>query len=251
MNIERIKEILKSKKVAVATVGLIGVLSIGVAAGLLVHNKSKVENDKIVQANKENDNSSKENKEEKENLKVDENKSDESKENEKVEEEKEEVKIEETKKVESSIEDNSNSTSNNVSSNSSSSVNNTTTNKEEVVEKPTTPQVSEKPQVEVQKPTQQVPTPVVKPEEPKPVYPTVEEVKQRLISYGQSLGLKYDPSLVSEGWSKRDTQQMWSSSAGNSTDGQRLFNGFEFKSFAIVVTDLGEFCHMEIYAPWE
>ena len=107
--------------------------------------------------------------------------------------------------------------------------------------------------VKVQEPTNTTPLPKPEPpvEELKPVYPSLEEVKQRLISYGQSLGLTYDPSLLVEGWHFGGTQQMWSSERGNSGDRQVLFNGFEYKSFAIVVTDIGEYCNMEIYAPWE
>lgn len=90
-------------------------------------------------------------------------------------------------------------------------------------------------------------------EQPKPVYPSLGEVKQRLINYGQSLGLTHDPSLVTNGWSLIDIQQMWSSEAGNSADQQTLFNSVVhkgFNSFEVVVKDLGDYCHMEIYVPW-
>ena len=170
---------------------------------------------------------------------------------EEVKEENKSDKVEENKdkEVASNSTNNSNSsTSSNTSNNSTGNGGSSSSSNQEVVQKPTTPPVTEKPVQPTPEPTPQ-PKPPVEP--PKPVYPSVGEVKERLISYGQSLGLKYDPSLVTEGWSKRDTSQMWSSELGNSTDGQRLFNGFEYDRFAIVVTDLGEFCSMEIYAPWE
>lgn len=124
-----------------------------------------------------------------------------------------------------------NSTNNSTTQNSSSSSNttgNTNSSNQQVVEQPSTLPVQQE-QVQqpvVQEPVQQPTTPPVV-EEQKPVYPSVVEVQQRLIAYGQSLGLTYDPSINSatEGTVMQGTDQMWSSGLGGTTDQKRLFNG--------------------------
>lgn len=300
MNIEKIKEMLKNKKVIVASSAVILLVVIGaITLGVVHSGKNKVEDNKaIVETTKENDNIrekevkdkleelkkidisrvSEEDKKILENKIVEIEKLIENKEytnattsieslkkeidtkleevvkNEEIQEESKDEKVEENKEV-ASNDTTSNSTSSNTSSNTSENSGNTSSSNQEVVQHPTTPPVVE------EKPVESIPTPTPEPtpqppvvEEPKPVYPSVSEVQQRLIAYGQSLGLTYDPSLVSNGWQLGATEQMWSSERGNSADQQRLFNGLindGFTSFAIVATDLGNgFCRMEIYAPW-
>ncbi|MGN0026516.1 MAG: hypothetical protein ACI33I_05865 [Clostridium sp.] len=150
----------------------------------------------------------------------------------------------------------SNNVVNEVSNNSSNNVNNNssvTTETEYSEPKVVEEKIQNTELVKVQEPTNTTPISEPEPpvEQPKPVYPSVEEVKQRLISYGQSLGLTYDPSVISEGWNFGGTQQMWDPRVGTSADQQTLFNGFDKKRFAIIVNDLGEYCDMQIYASWE
>ena len=248
MKIDKLKDILKNKKNMTIAGTLMGVAVIVVAGSMLLHNKfdgeSKVEDiNKVVAVNQEE--TAKE--EEKSDINI---KEEEVAKNEEVKEEKKEETVEENKEVVSNdISSTSSSTSSNTSSNTSG--NNSSSSSQGAVQQPTTPPVEPAPQPTPTPTPQPKPEPQPPVEAPKPVYPSVAEVQQRLISYGQSLGLKYDTSLVTEGWSKRATEQMWSSEMGNSADQQRLFNGFEYGSFAIVVTDLGDFCRMEIYAPWE
>ena len=110
----------------------------------------------------------------------------------------------------------------------------------------------------VEKPAQPTPQPKPDPqppvvEEPKPVYPSVAEVKQRLIAYGQSIGLKYDPSINSstEGTVMQGTDQMWGNGLGGNADCQTLFNGLVSAgcyAFNVEVVDLGNgFCSMKAY----
>ncbi len=109
--------------------------------------------------------------------------------------------------------------------------------------------------VKVQEPTNTTPVPNPEPsvEESKPVYPSVGEVKQRLISYGQSLGLTYDSSLESNGFELQGTDQMWSNQLGYSD--VWLLNGVkaeEYSRFGIVVNDLGNgFCSMGVYVSYD
>ena len=95
--------------------------------------------------------------------------------------------------------------------------------------------------------------PEPKPEpKPEPVqsYPSTSEVQQRLINYGQSIGLVYDSSLLTNGFELQGSQQIWSSERGNSPD-RWLVDGVKsqnYKSFAISVTDLGNgFCSIGVY----
>lgn len=171
--------------------------------------------------------------------------------NEIAEKEKEEVKeennVENVEANKEIVSNTTNSTLNNTSGNNSQSVNNSGSNSnsnqvQESVQQPTTPPVVE------EKPVQSTPTPTPEPqppvvEETKPVYPSVAEVKQRLIAYGQSLGYTYNSTLEGNGFNAGGTSQMKDSENGNSTDGQRLFNGLDSlmsdKEFGVTVVDLG------------
>lgn len=299
MKVNKIKEILKNKKIMTISGAVAGALIITVAGTMILHNRNKVEDKKQEAAivvedntlekqvkdqlerlrkigieklseedkklidqqiksieelvkNKEYDRAKKEiesvNKDIDNKLKEIAKKDEETKEEEK----------EENKDVASNTTENStsnNGTSSNNTSNDSGSNNEYVA--PPVVEQPSEPSYT--PPV-VEEPVQPTPPPVEPAPQPQPPvvetpsYPSVAEVQQRLIAYGQSLGLTYDPSLVSNGWQLGATEQMWSSERGNSADQQRLFNGLindGFTSFAIVATDLGNgFCRMEIYAPW-
>ena len=167
--------------------------------------------------------------------------------NEIAEKEKEEVKeennVENVEANKEIVSNTTNSTLNNTSGNNSQSVNNSGSNSnsnqvQESVQQPTTPPVVE------EKPVQSTPTttpesqpPVV--EESKPVYPSVAEVKQRLISYGQSLGYTYNPALEYNGLDVQGTSQMWGEGLGGIADGKTLFGGMEGSEFGITVVDLG------------
>lgn len=165
----------------------------------------------------------------------------------------EETSKEETKKEEVASNDtssNSNSTSSNTSSNTSGNSGSTSSSNQGAVQKPTTPPVVEEKPVQPTPPTQNPQPPVV--EEPKPVYPSVAEVKQRLIAYGQSLGLKYDPSINYDNADKgTGTDQMWGTGLGGNADCQTLFNGLVTAgcyAFNVEVVDLGNgFCSMKAY----
>lgn len=122
----------------------------------------------------------------------------------------------------------------------------TETSKEEKVVEPISEPVVIEPTPE---PVVTEPTPEPTPE-PTQSYPSTSEVQQRLISYGQSIGLVYDSSLVSNGFELQGSEQAWSSERGNSPD-RWLVDGVKaqnYKSFAIAVTDLGNgFCSMGVY----
>lgn len=161
--------------------------------------------------------------------------------NEMAEKEKEEVKeennvekVEENKEV---VSNTTNSTSNNTSSNNSSNVSNSNDNSSSssqgAVQQPTTPPVQPAPQPKPE------PTPQPPVEEVKPVYPSIAEVKQRLISYGQSLGYTYNPALEYNGLDVQGTSQMWGEGLGGVADGKTLFGGMEGSEFGITVVDLG------------
>lgn len=159
------------------------------------------------------------------------------KEKEEVREENNVEKVEENKEVASNT---TNSTSNNTSSNNSSSVsngNNSSSSSQGEVQQPNTPPVQPAPQPKPE------PTPQPPVEEVKPVYPSVAEVKQRLISYGQGLGYTYNSALEGSGFNAGGTSQMWGSGLGGNADGQTLFNGLDSlmvdKEFGITVVDLG------------
>ena len=297
MNIEKIKEMLKSKKGIVISSTVVALVVIGAITGVAIHNKSKVEvNNQIVETNKKKDNTeekevkdkleeikkidvSKLSEEERKNLEskiadieklisnkeyakaktdIESVKSDINTKNEelvKKEEAKDEnkdEKIEENKEVVSNnTGSNSSDTSSNTSSNTSNSGNASSSN-QEPVQQPTTPPVEEEPVRPTQAPVEPAPQPQP-PVVETPSYPSVAEVKQRLIAYGQGRGLKYDPSISSntEGTVMQGTDQMWSSEMGNSVDGQTLFNGLVSAgcyAFNVEVVDLGNgFCSMKAY----
>ncbi len=150
--------------------------------------------------------------------------------------------VEESKEVVSNTTD---STSNNISSNNSVSENNSSSNNssssQEVVQQPTIEPEQSAPQPQPEPTPEPAPQPPV--EEPKPVYPSVEEVKQRLISYGQSLGYTYNSALEGSGFNAGGTSQMWGQGLGGDAHGGILFAGLETimvdKEFGITVVDLG------------
>ena len=293
MNIEKIKEVLKNKKVIVAGSAVISLVVIGAITAGVAHNKNKVEDNKeIVEINKENEDSKEKevknrleelkkidiSKLSEEDKKVLENKilgieklinnKEYAKATTDIEAAKKEIdsKIEEVAKKEEQKEENNNKedevnkevASNDTTSNSTSSTStntsgnsgSTSSSNQSVVQQSTTPPVVEIPVQPTPQPKPDPQPPVV--EEPKPVYPSVAEVKQRLIAYGQSLGLTYDPSINYDNADKgTGTDQMWSSEMGNSVDGQRLFNGLVSAgcyAFNVEVIDLGNgFCSMKAY----
>ena len=170
--------------------------------------------------------------------------------NEEVKEESKDETKEESKDENSEVASNTTNTSSNTSSNTRNSGSNSgsgssSSSNQGSTQKPATPPVVE------EKPVQPTPQPPVV-EEPKPVYPSVEEVKQRLIAYGQSLGLKYDPSIsdATEGVMMQGSEQMWSSERGNSPD-QWIVTGLNSSgcyAFNVDVVDLGNgFCSMKAY----
>lgn len=114
-------------------------------------------------------------------------------------------------------------------------------NKEVVEDKPEyiPPTVDETPTPPIVEEPQPTPIPPIVEEIPEPVYPTLGEIKQRLISYGQSLGYTYSSSLEYSGFDITGAEQMWSSELGNSVDGDRLFGSMEGSEFGITVEDLG------------
>lgn len=155
------------------------------------------------------------------------------KEKEEVKEENNVEKVEENKEL---VSNTTNSTSNNTSSNNSSNVSNSNDNSSSssqgAVQQPTTPPVQPAPQPKPE------PTPQPPVEEVKPVYPSIAEVKQRLISYGQSLGYTYNPALEYNGLDVQGTSQMWGEGLGGVADGKTLFGGMEGSEFGITVVDL-------------
>lgn len=294
MNIEKIKEVLKNKKVIVAGSAVISLVVIGAITAGVAHNKNKVEDNKeIVEINKENEDSKEKevknrleelkkidiSKLSEEDKKVLENKilgieklinnKEYAKATTDIEAAKKEIdsKIEEVAKKEEQKEENnnkedegnkevasndttSNSTSSNASTNTSGNSGSTSSSNQSAVQQSTTPPVVEIPVQPTPQPKPDPQPPVV--EEPKPVYPSVAEVKQRLIAYGQSIGLKYDTSINSstEGIMMQGTDQMWSSERGNSPD-QWIVTGLKSSgcyAFNIEVVDLGNgFCSMKAY----
>ncbi|MCR2013862.1 hypothetical protein NSB31_29875, partial [Bacillus cereus] len=72
-----------------------------------------------------------------------------------------------------------------------------------------------------------------------------------MIADGQSLGLKYDALLISNGFELQGTDQMWDSEMGNSGVCRRLLDGVKaqgYTKFAVHVQDLGNgFCSMGVY----
>lgn len=293
MNIEKIKEVLKNKKVIVAGSAVISLVVIGAITAGVAHNKNKVEDNKeIVEINKENEDSKEKDvknrleelkkidisKLSEEDKKVLENKilgieklinnKEYAKATTDIEAAKKEIdsKIEEVAKKEEQKEENnnkedegnkevasndttSNSTSSNASTNTSGNSGSTSSSNQSAVQQSTTPPVVEIPVQPTPQPKPDPQPPVV--EEPKPVYPSVAEVKQRLIAYGQSLGLTYDSSINYDNADKgTGTDQMWSSERGNSPD-QWIVNSIKSSgcyAFNIEVVDLGNgFCSMKAY----
>ena len=293
MNIEKIKEVLKNKKVIVAGSAVISLVVIGAITAGVAHNKNKVEDNKeIVEINKENEDSKEKevknrleelkkidiSKLSEEDKKVLENKilgieklinnKEYAKATTDIEAAKKEIdsKIEEVAKKEEQKEENNNKedegnkevASNDTTSNSTSSTStntsgnsgSTSSSNQSAVQQSTTPPVVEIPVQPTPQPKPDPQPPVV--EEPKPVYPSVAEVKQRLISYGQSIGLKYDPSINYDNADKgTGTDQMWGNGLGGNADCQTLFNGLVSAgcyAFNIEVVDLGNgFCSMKAY----
>ncbi|MCR1952744.1 hypothetical protein NSA50_17105 [Clostridium sp. DSM 100503] len=171
---------------------------------------------------------------------------------EEIKEESNDKKEEENKEVASNnTTSNSSGTSSNSSSSNNSGSNGSTSNSTQgAVQKPAAPTVVEKPVQPTPQPKPDPQPPVV--EEPKPIYPSVVEVKQRLIAYGQSLGLQYDASINYDNADKgTGTDQMWGSGLGGNADCQTLFNGLVSSgcyAFNVEVVDLGNgFCSMNAY----
>lgn len=300
MKVNKIKEILKNKKIMTISGAVAGALIITVAGTMILHNRNKVEDkkqeaaivvedntlekqvkDKLEQLrkivieklseedkklidqqiksieelvkNKEYDKAKKEieivNKDIDNKLKEIAKKDEETKEEEKATEEKEENKDVASNTTENST--SNNDTSSNNTSNDSGSNNEYVA--PPVVEQPSEPSYT--PPV-VEEPVQPTP-PQVEPAPQPPVvetpsYPSVAEVQQRLISYGQSLGLTYDPSITYDNADKgTGTDQMWGSGLGGNADCQTLFNGLVTAgcyAFNVEVIDLGNgFCSMKAY----
>ena len=148
MNLKKIKEMLKSKNGMIATGVVLGTLVIGIAASVMINGESKesgkVENNKQIAVNKD-DNKNKTDKEQ-EKIKEEVNKKEDS--NTLTEEKNEEVVKQEEKKeneVASAKEENSTSTNNskvetnNSTSKPSNTTNNTSSNKPQSNEKPSAP----------------------------------------------------------------------------------------------------------------
>ena len=300
MKVNKIKEILKNKKIMTISGAVAGALIITVAGTMILHNRNKVEDkkqeaaivvedntlekqvkdqleklrkigieklseedkkliDKQIKSieelvkNKEYDKAKKEieivNKDIDNKLKEIAKKDEKPKEEEKATEEKEE-----NKDVASNTTENSTSNNDTSSNNTSNdSVSNNEYVAPPVVEQPSEPSYT--PPV-VEEPVQPTPPPAEPAPQPPvvetPSYPSVAEVQQRLIAYGQSLGLTYDPSINSstEGVMMQGSDQMWSSERGNSTD-QWIVTGLKSSgcyAFNIEVIDLGNgFCSMRAY----
>ncbi len=300
MKVNKIKEILKNKKIMTISGAVAGALIITVAGTMILHNRNKVEDKKQEAAivvedntldkqvkdqleqlrkigieklseedkklidqqiksieelvkNKEYDKAKKEI--EIVNKDIDNKLKEIAKKDEKPKEEKATEEKEENKEVASNTTENSTSndgTSSNNTSNSSGSNNEYVA--PPVVEQPSEPSYT--PPV-VEEPVQPTP-PQVEPAPQPPVvetpsYPSVAEVQQRLISYGQSLGLTYDPSINSgtEGTVMQGTDQMWDLEMGNSGVCRRLLDGLKSSgcyAFNVEVVDLGNgFCRMDAY----
>ena len=302
MKVNKIKEILKNKKIMTISGAVAGALIITVAGTMILHNRNKVEDkkqeaaivvedntlekqvkDKLEQLrkigieklseedkklidqqiksieelvkNKEYDKAKKEiesvNKDIDNKLKEIAKKDEETKEEEKA--------TEENKDVASNITENStsnNDTSSNNTSNSSGSNNEYVA--PPVVEQPSEPSYT--PPV-VEEPVQPTPPPVEPAPQPQPPvvetpsYPSVAEVQQRLIAYGESIGLTYDSSLTSNGFELQGTDQGWDSEIGYSGVSRRLLDGAKaqgYTRFAVLVQDLGNgFCSMGVYVSYD
>lgn len=110
--------------------------------------------------------------------------------------------------------------------------------------KPTAPPVTEKPPVEVEKPTSPPTPPITPPVEetpeiPEVTFPTIGELKQFMINYGVGLGKTYDPSIINNGFATTKFTETWSPWIGQEGGANQLFSDFKWQSFAITVVDLG------------
>lgn len=148
MNLKKIKEMLKSKNGMIATGVVLGTLVIGIAASVMINEESKesgkVENNKQIAVNKD-DNKNKRDKEQ-EKIKEEVNKKEHSNtltedKNEEIvkQEEKKENEVASTKEENSTSTNNSNVETNNSTSKPSNTTNNTSSNKPQSNEKPSAP----------------------------------------------------------------------------------------------------------------